>query len=54
MAQDDSVSADSSYDIRRLLQRLPEKVRGAIECVKLEGRSVAEAARFGAAFRNRR
>jgi RNA polymerase sigma-70 factor (ECF subfamily) len=44
MAQDDSASAESAYDIRRLLQRLPDKVHCAIECVKLEGRSVAEAA----------
>ena len=44
MAQDDNVDAESSLDIRKLLQRLPEKVRCSIECVKLEGRSVAEAA----------
>ena len=44
LAQDDSVGAESSYDVRRLLQHLPEKMRGAIECVKLEGTSVAEAA----------
>jgi len=44
MAQDDHADAESSHDIRKLLQRLPEKVRCSIECVKLEGRSVAEAA----------
>lgn len=44
MAQDDSVSAESSYDVRQLLQRLPEKVRRSIESVKLEGQSVADAA----------
>ena len=44
MAQDDNADAESSHDIRKLLQRLPEKVRRSIECVKLEGRSVAEAA----------
>jgi RNA polymerase sigma-70 factor (ECF subfamily) len=44
MAQDDNVGAESSHDIRKLLGRLPEKVRCSIECVKLEGRSVAEAA----------
>ena len=44
MAHDDNASAESSHDIRRLLERLPEKVRCSIECVKLEGRSVAEAA----------
>jgi RNA polymerase sigma-70 factor (ECF subfamily) len=44
MAQDDHTGAESSHDIKKLLGRLPEKVRCAIECVKLEGRSVAEAA----------
>ena len=44
MAQDDSADAESSYDVRKLLGRLPEKVRCSIACVKLEGRSVAEAA----------
>src|SRR5438046_9655187 len=44
MAQDDNADAESSHDIRKLLQRLPEKVRCSIECVKLEGRSVAAAA----------
>ena len=44
MAQDDHAGAESSHDIKKLLGRLPEKVRCAIECVKLEGRSVAEAA----------
>ena len=44
MAHDDNVSAESTYDVRRLMERLPEKVRCSIECVKLEGRSVAEAA----------
>jgi RNA polymerase sigma-70 factor, ECF subfamily len=44
LAQDDHVHAESSHDIRMLLGRLPEKVRCSIKCVKLEGRSVAEAA----------
>jgi RNA polymerase sigma-70 factor (ECF subfamily) len=44
MAQDDNADAESSHDIRKLLQRLPEKVRCSIQCVKLEGRTVAEAA----------
>ena len=44
VAQDDSADAESSYDVRKLLGRLPEKVRCSIECVKLEGRTVAEAA----------
>jgi RNA polymerase sigma-70 factor (ECF subfamily) len=44
LAQDDNAHAESSHDIKILLGRLPEKVRCSIECVKLEGRSVAEAA----------
>jgi RNA polymerase sigma-70 factor (ECF subfamily) len=44
MAQDDSADAESSYDVRKLLGRPPEKVRCSIERMKLEGRSVAEAA----------
>jgi len=44
MAQDDHADAESSHDITKLLGRLPDKVRCSIECVKLEGRSVAEAA----------
>ena len=44
LAQDDRAGAESAYDLRRLMKRLPEKMRRAIECVKLEGLSVAEAA----------
>src|SRR5260370_22507058 len=44
LAQDDHADAESAHDIRKLLGRLPEKARCSIECVKLEGRSVAEAA----------
>ena len=44
LAHDDNAGTESSHDIRKLLGRLPEKVRCSIECVKLEGRSVAEAA----------
>ena len=44
MTQDDNTAAESSHDIRKLLGRLPAKMRCAIECVKLEGRSVAETA----------
>lgn len=44
LAQDDHADAESSHDIKTLLGRLPEKVRCPIKCVKLEGRSVAEAA----------
>jgi RNA polymerase sigma-70 factor, ECF subfamily len=44
MAQDDNVGAESTYDLKRLMQRLPEKMRCSIEAVKLDGQSVAEAA----------
>ena len=44
MAQDDHAGAESAYDLHRLLSRLPHKMRRAIECVKLDGLSVAEAA----------
>ncbi|MBR0705120.1 sigma-70 family RNA polymerase sigma factor [Bradyrhizobium liaoningense] len=43
-ANDDHLGAESSFDVRRLLMRLPEKMRCAIEAVKLDGLSVAEAA----------
>jgi RNA polymerase sigma-70 factor, ECF subfamily len=44
MARDDHVETESAYDLHRLLSRLPHKMRRAIECVKLDGLSVAEAA----------
>src|SRR6266852_7832895 len=44
MAQDDHGSTESAHDLDRLLGRLPHKMRRAIQCVKLEGLSVAEAA----------
>ena len=44
LVQDDNLATESSHDVRKLLERLPEKVRCAIQCVKLEGRSVAEPA----------
>jgi RNA polymerase sigma-70 factor (ECF subfamily) len=44
MAHDDNVDAESTYDLKRLLQRLPEKMRCSIEAVKLDGQSIAEAA----------
>lgn len=48
MAQDDHGGVESAHDLRRLLARLPEKMRRAIECVKIEGMSVAEtASRYG-------
>jgi RNA polymerase sigma-70 factor (ECF subfamily) len=45
MANDDSAGAESKYDLTRLLQQLPEKMRCSIQAVKLNGQSVAEAAR---------
>jgi RNA polymerase sigma-70 factor, ECF subfamily len=45
MARDDHAAAESAYDLHRLLNTLPEKMRRAIQCVKLDGLSVAEAAR---------
>ena len=48
MAHDDNVDAESTYDLRGLLQRLPKKMRCSIEAVKLDGQSIAEAAdRYG-------
>jgi RNA polymerase sigma-70 factor, ECF subfamily len=44
MAHDDNVDAESTYDLKRLMQRLPEKMRCSIEAVKLAGLSVTEAA----------
>lgn len=44
MAHDDNVSAESKYDVRRLMEQLPKNMRCSIEAVKLEGLSVAEAA----------
>src|SRR6266700_2264872 len=45
MAHDDHDAAESSYDIRRLMVRLPKNMRCAVEAVKLDGLSTAEAAR---------
>src|SRR5882724_800905 len=44
MAHDDNVSAESTYDVRRLMEQLPKNMRCAIEAVKLDGQSIAEAA----------
>src|SRR6202045_2185581 len=44
MAHDDNVSAESTYDLKRLMQRLPEKMRCSIEAVKLHRPSIPEAA----------
>jgi RNA polymerase sigma factor (sigma-70 family) len=43
-AQDDHVGAESAYDLTRLLAKLPDKMRRAIQAVKLDGLSVAETA----------
>lgn len=43
-AQDDHVGAESAYDLTRLMAMLPDKMRRAIQSVKLDGLSVAEAA----------
>ena len=44
-AHDDHLSAESSLDLRWLLKQLPEKMKCAIEAVKIDGLSIAEAAR---------
>jgi RNA polymerase sigma-70 factor (ECF subfamily) len=44
-AQDDHVGAESAHDLDRLLAGLPEKMRRVIRFVKLDGLSVAEAAK---------
>jgi RNA polymerase sigma-70 factor, ECF subfamily len=44
MAQDDYVGTESANDLARLLGKLPDKMRRAIQAVKLDGLSVGEAA----------
>lgn len=44
MAQDDYVGTESANDLAKLLSQLPDKMRRAIQSVKLDGLSVAEAA----------
>jgi RNA polymerase sigma-70 factor (ECF subfamily) len=44
IADDDHAAAENTYDVRRLIERLPRKMQCAIEAVKLDGLSVAEAA----------
>lgn len=44
LAQDDYVGTESANDLSRLMSQLPEKMRRAIQAVKLDGLSVAEAA----------
>src|SRR4051794_24375952 len=45
MADDDHTGAESTYDIRRLMERLPQGMQCSIQAVKLDGLSIAEAAR---------
>lgn len=45
MAHDDTADAESTYDIRRLMEQLPKGMQCSIEAVKLDGLTVAEAAR---------
>jgi RNA polymerase sigma-70 factor (ECF subfamily) len=43
-AQDDHAGAESARDLHKIMSELPDKMRLAIRCVKLDGLSVAEAA----------
>ncbi len=45
MAHDDHSDAESTYDVRRLMEQLPKNMQCAIEAVKLDGLSTAEAAK---------
>ena len=48
MAHDDNADAESTYDVKRLIKRLPKNMRRSIEAIKLDGQSTAEAAkRYG-------
>lgn len=44
-ARDDRIGAESAHDLHKLLSALPDQMRRAMQCVKLDGLSVAEAAR---------
>lgn len=44
MAHANNVVAESTYDVRRLMERLPKNMRCSIKAVKLDGLSIAEAA----------
>jgi RNA polymerase sigma-70 factor, ECF subfamily len=44
IAHDDQLASESNIDLEKLLARLSNKTRSAIQCVKLEGLSVVEAA----------
>lgn len=42
--REDHTGVESAHDVQRLMQILPAKMRSAIQCVKLDGLSAAEAA----------
>lgn len=42
--RDDHTGTESRFDLRRLMAGLPEKMRQAIQYVKLDGMSITEAA----------
>lgn len=44
-AQDEHGGVESGHDMNKLLRELPDKMRRAVQSVKLDGLSVAEAAR---------
>ncbi len=44
MAQDDHIATESAYDLDRLLSKLPDRMHRAIQYVRLDGLSAAEAA----------
>ena len=44
LASDDNAAAESQFDLAKLFERLPERMRLSLQYVKLEGLSVAEAA----------
>ena len=46
MAQDDYAGTESASDLKKLLRELPDKMRSAIQLVKLDGLTVAQAARL--------
>jgi RNA polymerase sigma-70 factor (ECF subfamily) len=44
MAHDDNFDAESTYDVTRLMERLPKNMRCSVEALKRGGQSIAEAA----------
>jgi RNA polymerase sigma-70 factor (ECF subfamily) len=44
LAQDDHAAIESAYDVKGMLNQLPDKMRRTIQLMKLEGLSVAEVA----------